>query len=318
MKFKTLLILTAVLIGSLVSCGGIKTNPELLKLIKSIPKNCDLGDSKGYTNNYGWKIEKCKNDEAKKAKEWLKTQGIAKALPTLAVTLGDKDTKVAATTVYLFNGLESQVVKISKDPKLVSGKVAKALITNLKKISANRWAQFSVRTVTRVATIKGLNKEIIAVAEPLDDKSPIKSSIYHNLVYFGRLKDFSTLKEVAKKDNSLSRTAIRAVGVLSRPTDGERKQVCEWWQSFLGDADVYKSAAAAAQMGRICKGEFLDKTMDEVEKRFAAKAEGKKFPGDYTWAVNYISCKKTILTPNPRGTTEQCARKEELKAKIKK
>lgn len=303
------------IMAAITTACGIKTEPELKNLLKATVKNCDFGDGGGYKHDYGWKIEKCTGEETKKTSAWIKKNGVARSIPTLVSALGERDDKMASTAVYHFNwDIGLQEGPIAKDPNLLPDKVSRLMITNFKQRLSETWIQYAARPVTRLAVIKGLDSEIIAIASSLPDTSPIKHSIYANLMVYGGMKNYETLKALTNSsNNTIALAGIRGPSSLIAMDEPAKSILCPWWETFLTSADPYKSAASAAQLGNYCSGKSIDAMFDTIEKRLSAIKDVKKLEADFIWAVRFLSCEKNLLNSTVRGNEVQCKRKQALK-----
>ena len=309
MKFSRLVILLAVT-ACLVKCG-ISTNSELVSLMDATVKNCDFGDKDGSTNNYGWKIEACKNDELKKAQKFVVEKSLKDTLPTLTVALGDKDQKKASLSVYLINKVawDKGFKELAQNPQLISDKVAKKLIENFKAQSDKSWIQYGVKGITHVGVIKGLSSDLFAIADSAKPGSHVKHGIYANSLLYGRLNLLPKLQALAKSQNSQDQfTAIGSVDSLREGiTDAEKDAVCKWLATDnLSHTDEFVTAEVTARIASYCKGEFLDKSLDLIDKKIK-DAKGKKIHGSYKYGLIWITC-----PPSGRGTQDQCKRKDAL------
>jgi len=310
---KKILVVAIFFTVFLIQCG-VPKNSTMVKMMDATLANCDFGDSQGYTYDYGWKIEKCKNDEVKKLKEYVEKNPIDKVFPTLAIMLGDKNAKMASLVVYLFNdsSMSKKYKEISKNPKLISDKVAKLFVVNLKKYADKSWIQYAIGGIANIAIIKGLDNEIFAIADAEKPDSKIKSRVYSTAMTFGRFRVFDRIKKLGKSKNSTEqRTAIRAVeSMRDGITKVEEKTICDWLlKNHLNYKDDSLNAEAASTAAMFCRGDGVDTILNLVEKRIKDSG-GKSIESSYRWALNYIG--------KSHATEKQYERKEKLSKELEK
>jgi len=297
-------VLSALLISS--SCGSVKVDKEFMALLKNLATKCKLDKRYAF-------LKDCDADK-KKVGDMVRSRGRVPTLGTVSVALNDKDENLKTVAVWaLYSHYKDYMKQFTNNPKALS----KGIVTNLIKGVANHKgyaAMYGARTAVHAAMITGRDKELYAMlkAHPQDS---VRSESYGYLMTFGRLKAFPKIKEIASGgDKRLKRTALYAPQNMYKYTDAEKKEVCEWAKGFLTDSDEYLAIRAGGILNRICKGEYIDLVLNEVEKR--DKAGTLKSP--YYWLVSgfayRFSC-KGFLGSKPAGTPEQCARRDALAAK---
>lgn len=300
---------------------GIKTNKELKGLIENSIANCDYGDDKGYKHSYGWQIQNCKDNEIKKASEWVAKNPLSEVLPTLAVYMNDENDKKASTGVYLMNRvLWDRAVgpvgfnELADNPALIDDKTAKHFIESVKKYGNENWFQYATAAVTHIAVIKGVDTELLALADTAKPESRLKKDVYVNLLKYGRDKHFDRIKELGKSSNP--QDILLSIGAAENfrddrnISDGHLSAYCSFVQEYLGYEKDFVASQAGAGLSRLCKGDFIDKSLDNIEKRIK-ESGGKKIDGQFKYSLTYITC-----PPSGRITEEQCKRKDDLLKKF--
>ncbi|MCP5502387.1 MAG: hypothetical protein H7A25_20995 [Leptospiraceae bacterium] len=304
------LFISLVLALTLLSaCKKVKSDPELEKLIKAIPDNCDY-DIKYAMVKYGT----CKNKETDKVSDWIKANGMMKTLSTCAVLFNSEDSKTASLAAHvLYRNVKDNLQGIADAPQSLDTKIVELLMEGLKK-NQTYFAFYGSQAIAKLVTIKGIENKFYEIIEA-HPESVVKKEGYRYIMQFGRLKTFPKIKELAGKDKDLKLVALSAPRNMYKYTQEEETQVCDWVQGFLQDSDEYVSAEAAKTLATRCKGKYIDEFLKEAEKR---ASEGK-LKAPFSWALTSFtfSCKSFLGSP-PTGTEEQCKKKEELKAKITK
>jgi hypothetical protein len=294
---------------------GIKTNSDLVKLIDASIQNCDYGDDKGYKHSYGWDIKNCKSGEIAKAKEWVVKAPLSDSLPTLAVLMNDANDKKASTAVYLLNyvywnkgHMGSTFDELAGNPALIDKKVAAEMVKAAKKYGAESWFQYALAPITHITVIMGVENDLFLLADAAKPGSHLRNDVYVNALRYGRARLFSRIKELGKSSDPADvQTAVGGARNFGKDaTPEEYENYCAWAQDFINYEKDYIASNAAAGVSLYCKGNYLDKAMDYIDKKIKASG-GKKFDGSDRYILTYINCQQ-----DGRGTEEQCKRRDDL------
>lgn len=302
---------------SILSACGIKTDADIMKVIKAIPQNCDLGDKQGKKYNYGWKIENCKNQELKTAESLIKSKGLAGSIPSLVAAFADKDEKISAVATFFFNrhiGHSYNMKDIAANPALIKDSVAKKFLAAYKERLGEDYTQYATTALTHISMIKGLDSDFIAMVKGLPQNHRKRTSLYANMMKYGRLRVWPTIQELAKTGQERDLyTAVRASSSMRDITEDERAKLCPWLKTHLDADKLYIAGEAAARIAATCRGDYYDLVMNETEKKI--KSDKKKASEKYIWAIRYIPCSKYQKN---KASDAQCKRAEKLKKKLEK
>ncbi|MCB1176558.1 MAG: hypothetical protein KDK36_03160 [Leptospiraceae bacterium] len=295
-----------ILIGSIIfsltimNCGKVKDDPEITASITKAVANCEVDTRYASLKN-------CKENADKDLKDMIKNKGPAASLPSLAVALNNDDIKVAATAAsVMYSNIKDYMTKVSEKPESVDGKVLDLFMKGLEKYKSEYFTMYAVRSVVHLAMIKG-DKKIIGFLKSHSEKA-VKSEGLTYLMQFGRMKVFDEVKELAG-DKETVRIALKNPRNMYKLSADEEKTVCDWAMGFLDSEDMTASGNAAMTIATRCKGEYLDKLLDKVEKA----AEAGELKGDYKSSLtNFSFSCQSFMGSQPTGTTEQCERKAKI------
>lgn len=252
--------------GEVATAAALEQPPqiddEIMADLKAIVANCEV-------NVDGCTVNKCANDEKKKLTDKFQMSGgkraknHGEAIDTFAAALADADTKLQTAAVSVLYSSYNTM----PDTEAVSPAASKRMIEAWSKLPRYQ-ANQSVRAVVHSAMLT--NSDAIAetlykAIEAHPDAS--KGSAYEALMTHGRLRALPKLEEVAKSDDEqIASAALTAFRNMYEATDDEKAKICPWIVSYLGDtrANVYQAAGWGAIR---CSGEYVDKLLDEGEKR---------------------------------------------------
>lgn len=288
------------------NCTKVKTDNEIMQALEATVANCKI------ETRYGW-AKNCKNAEADKLKSMLKTKGQAASLGTLAIALGSQKEEIRAVAADRLYDTYRSVSDLEKNPQLIDGAAVDLLIENLAKF--HEYASFyAARATTFLAMLTGKQDALYAALKQHPQEST-RSEGYRNLMRYGRLTAFPMVKElVAAGDKRVAPAAAAAPRDMHNYTTEEKKEVCEWAVPLMQNENESVASNAAQILALRCKGEYIDKMLDEAEKRAGEDRLKRPFASAL---INFtFSCKAMFGTP-PTGSEEQCKRKETLKKKVR-
>ncbi|MCB1172214.1 MAG: hypothetical protein KDK39_01555 [Leptospiraceae bacterium] len=302
---KPLLALAGVAI--IAACSSVKTDPDIMKAIEATVQNCKIEE------RYGW-AKDCKNNEKETLKKLIEDKGQAASLGSLATALGSEDLKTRAVAADRLYDNYRSISELEKNPQAIDGAAVDLLIANLGKFS--EYASFyAARSTTWLAMMTGKESALYAMLDKHPNEAA-KTEAYRNLMRYGRMTAFPKIKELAgSSDDKIALAAVTAPRDMYKYNEQERSEICDWAAPMMSNSNENIAARAAQILALRCKGEYIDKVLDEAEKR--AGADGLKQPFASVLTNFTFSC-EGFLGSKPTGSAEQCKRKEELKAKISK
>lgn len=264
------------------SGGGLDLQVELHKeLEESIKKAVSCDFSKSYSHY------RCVDYKA--AREVFKKTSRnepAKALETLSVMVLDNDPKIVKVAASL---LGSGSVELAF-AKIVSGKTksldeasAKRLLKGFQK-AVKSGDKSSARTmaaaVTFATTVAGLTEEILNAYKEVNDPG-VKVSILERLMRYGRMKVFYAIKNEAERDDQrIKAAAVKSPNRMYKWTDVEKNELCPFGFKYLSNEHLSTAAEAARILAR-CKGEYVEKMLEEGKKRVKAGQWKEQFVFPY-------------------------------------
>lgn len=247
---------------------GPQIDAEIMADLKAIVANCEVNVS-------GCTVNKCANDETKtlldkfELKDGKRPKDRGVAIDTFAAALADPDDKLQTAAVsVMYSGY-----RVMPDVDAVSPAAAKRLIeawAKLPKYQANQ----SITGVVHAVMLSGSDEVANALYSAVEaHPEASKGSAWEALMTYGRVRALPKLQELSKSDDKdTARAALSSFRNMYDVTDEEKAAVCPWIAGFLGDSrpEVFEAAGYGAIR---CGGEYVDKLLDEGEKRLSESHE---------------------------------------------
>ncbi len=306
MKRVVVLVTVFVLSVSVMQCKDrVPVDGEIMDAIKAAASNCNVDMRYAFVRN-------CTGSEDVKLSDIISNKTVPASLGTISVALNDPDEKIRVVACkLLYREVRDNISTIEKNADKITPAVVENLLKGTAKIKGYV-AMYAAEAVTHIAIMKGHEMGLYRMLKE-HPQEVVRVHGYSNLMRFGRLKVFDIIKELAKSsDPGMVLAALDAPRNMYKYTDEEKKVICPWALTYLGNDDPQIAFRAGATLN-ICAGKFIDAVLDECAKR-ANKGELKP-PFSYVLTNFTFSCKEMFGTP-PTGTKEQCARRDALKKKI--
>lgn len=301
--------------GDLRVVEGIKVEASLYSALREASETCQITGA-------GARPRGC--DELDGIIMKLIEQHQVKALGTLAALLTHDSPKTRHIAAwYILASVPSRMRhELEKAPETIEAPVTAQL---LRALAANDTREAGghlyAATAIHLATLRGEDAQAVKVVEQL--KGPrVKANATQALMRYARLKTFPTIKQLAasadppspdgKATRQLVRqAAYRAPLAMSAWTQPERDALCPWFVQALGDEQA-AVAAASAQAMLMCGGPFIDKLLDEAERRATDTSQVKGarnplWPSGFAFQLRE-TCAGKLYGTDQRASTEQCAR----------
>lgn len=293
------------LVAFSVACGGVKTDPDVDQAIKAVVENCKI------ETRYG-NAENCADKEDEKLDELIEEKGQAASLGSLAVALGAEDEETRSIAAdRLYDNFRS-VSDLEKNPESIDKAAVDLLIENLGKYE-EYGSFYAARSAAFLAMLTGKQDKLYAMLDSHPNDA-VQTEGYGSIMRYGRLAGFPKVKElVASGDEKIAGAVAYAPRDMYNYTDEEKQEVCEWAVGNLQHENERVAAASAQILALRCQGEYIDKMLDEAERRAEADELKRPFASALT---NFTFSCQSAFGSDPTGSEEQCKRKEELKARI--
>jgi len=276
---------------------AVKIDEAFMKSLKDIVADCEIGPDNAY-------ISKCKgkiNDELIAAYREHKEKKFEDVLDTLAVALTDKDHALQVAALDFINSLASYITdegeKAMKFDKDAAGRYLDAVA---KLTPDTKLGQIAVAT-THIAMLTGHDK---ALFELIEAHKSIRPYVLGQAMRFGRMRVFPKIQEYAKSDEpSVAVSALSAPLNMYKTTPEEAKVICPWAEGFLTSAQDHMFLNAGHNLIR-CRGEYIDKLLDEGEKRL----KEDKFNREYYFVFRDVCFSMMAAAIKEPGVEAQCER----------
>jgi hypothetical protein len=226
-------------------------------------------------NVSGCTVTKCKNDEKKTLTDKFELRGGKRAkdrgavIDTFAAALADPSPELQTVAANVMGS----AFRSMPDVESVNPAAARRLIEAWSKLPRYQ-ANQSITGVVHAAMLSGDDEVAAALYQAVEAHPEAnKASAYEALLAHGRLRAFPKVQELSKSDDDkIVVAALTSWRNMYSATDEEKAQICPWITSFLGDprVDVFEAAGYGAVR---CRGEVLDKLLDEGERRLSESHE---------------------------------------------
>ena len=263
---KKIHIVTLSVLPLLFACGGgkVKGDQAILDQINKVAANCEVDIRYTFLKN-------CKENADKDLEKMIKEKGVSLSLPSLAIALNNDDIKVSATSAsMLYSHIKDNMKAVNENPKSVEDNVLDLFLKGLEKHKSQYYTFYAVRSVTHLATIKNKTDKLVAFLKTHPEKA-VQVEGLNYLMQYGRLGVFKTVKELGK-DANLATIALYNPQTMYQYNETEAKEICDWTVSFLDNPDDKIAGNASVTTAIRCRGEYLDKLLDQIEKK---AGEGK-------------------------------------------
>jgi hypothetical protein len=300
MKKTYILLLSA--LPLLFACGGkVKGDQAILDQINKVVANCEVDTRYTFLKN-------CKENADKDLEKMIKDKGAPLSLPSLAIALDNDDIKVSATSAsMLYSHIKDNMKAVNDNPKSVENNVLDLFLKALEKHKSQYYTFYAVRSVTHLAAIKNKTDKLVSFLKTHPEKA-VQTEGLNYLMQYGRLSVFSAVKEMGK-DANLVTIALYNPQTMYQYNEKETKEICDWTVSFLDNPDDKIAGRASVTTAIRCKGEYLNKLLDKLEK---LAGEGK-LKGEYRSSLtNFTFGCESFMGSTPSGTPEQCERKKKI------
>ncbi|MBN1532303.1 MAG: hypothetical protein JXA20_06550 [Spirochaetes bacterium] len=305
-KWCVVLVVPVLALGAL-ACKKVPVDSELMGLIESAAKNCDVDTRYAF-------VKDCKAGEADKIEKIIAEKKVTPLLGTFTEALGSSDAKVKAVACkYLYRNYRDNIGELNDNRDKIPVEVVEAFINNV--AATKEYVSFYVAELaSHLAMMKGMETQLYKMlAEHPQEYTRLEG--YRQLMRYGRLRVFDKVKElVGSTDEKVAAAAMEAPTNMYKITDQEKEQLCPWAQGFLSSEND-NVATSAAKILNSCQGKYIDAVLDEAEKR---ANEGRLKSPFSSALTNFTFSCETIFGSPPTGTPEQCKRKEALIKRIAK
>ncbi len=236
-------------------------NPKVVEFVDAIGQNCKIDEKYG-------RVSKCANKEDRAVYDWVRKEEPTDLFETLGQMLVGKDAKKSAIAASLTTSLFTS--KGTEWREKNATKVASDSYMEFVKNNDNNVARNMTQYATHLAMMKGEHEALFAMVNGHKNEK-VKLAAYESYMAHGRMTGFKELERITKgnKDKKVIQAALRSPRNMYKETDKEKAAFCPWAESYLGDKDLDIAAASAKVMVK-CKGEYIDKMIDEGEKRVEA------------------------------------------------
>ena len=241
---------------------------EIKADLDAIVANCEINVS-------GASVGTCPNDEKKKLTDKFeldqgkRAKDRGAAVDTFAAALGDPKPELqTATAAVLYSGYQSMPDVTSVDPAAATRLIQ--AWAKLPRYQANQ----ALPAVVFSAMLSGSDEvanTLYAAVEAHPDAN--KTEAWSKLMTHGRVRALPKLKTLAASDDAATATAaLTSFRNTYDVTDEEKAEICPWIAEYLGDErlEVFEAAGYGAIR---CGGEWVDKLLDEGEKRLSESHE---------------------------------------------
>ena len=243
--------------------GEVKVNPEISKRVDALVANCTVRVEHGQAYS-------CKDNVGRDFTTWLRENKPNDTFASLSeIALNDPDEQRAAAAASMI----SQAFTLAGDDYKKANINEEVVKRYIKLLDKQKWGPGLATYATHAAMIEGKAPWILYVMENTDNEY-VKSKILTSLMTYGRGEVFPRVKEEAEKakaakDTKMLVAALNAPRNMYKPSEEEKALFCPWALSYLGHEDPSVADVSGRLMVR-CRGEYIDKLLEEGEKRLAA------------------------------------------------
>ena len=253
-------------------------NPELVDLLRRIAKGCTV-EAKNKAEVESGKLDgkradaDCLKGYHKTFSAWIKKNPREDILETIVgIYYLQEKAEIKKVSAQLFITVFGIL-----DPELREINATRTVARLALRIIADTNDEMTVAltpSVTQAATLAGEQNPLYWVLDnhPSDK---VRFLGYRALMYHGRMAAFPRLRRVAEEEGTLLKmAALESVVGMPNPEREEKVVFCPWALEYLKNEDP-NIAGAAAKVTLLCGPAYLNKLVEEGEKRRAA---GKFLP----------------------------------------
>ncbi len=275
----------------------VAIDEAFMKSLKAIVADCEIGKDDSY-------ISKCKgklNDELVEAYRERKDKKFEDTLDTLAVALTAEDHALNVVAASFISSMYSYITNEGEKAMKFDKDAAGRFMAAVAKVKSPSLLGNIAVAVTYIATLTEHDK---ALFDLIEAEKSIQPYVLGQVMRFGRMRVFPKVQEYAKStEPRISTSALAAPLGMYNATADEQKTICPWALGFL-TSEVDQIFHNAGQNMIRCKGEYIDKLLDEGEKRL----KEDKFNREYYFVFRDICFSMMgALTKEP-GMEAQCDR----------
>ena len=236
-----------------------KIDVEIMEGLQALVENC-----KEIKKN-GCVVYKC-GDHMKKFDTLLSKKTTVAALETLSAVLGSDNDKLVTVACHRLGNKFDKLDYSKTEASGISTETVRRLLEALKNLEGCR-ATSVAKPALQAATLLGIQDRAYEVIEA-HPATFMKAATYPLIMYFGRLGTFPKVQDVVKSDPEpkVRAAAFEAVLNMPKPTAEEKAVVCPWGETYIKDADL-ALASKAARLMVICGGSYVERLLDEGERR---------------------------------------------------
>jgi len=275
----------------------VAIDEAFMKSLKAIVADCEIGPDDTY-------LSKCKGklaDELVDAYREHKDKKFEDTLDTLAVALTDKDHALNVVAAEFINGMYSNITNVGERAMKFDKDAAGRFLAAVGKVKSPSMLGRLAIAVTYIATLAEQDKALFELIEAQKD---IRPYVLGKVMQFGRMRVFPKVQEYAKSTEApVAAAAVSAPLSMYDTTADEAKVICPWALGFLTSEVDQIFSNAGFNLIR-CKGEYIDKLLDEGEKRL----KEDKFNRDYYFVFRDICFSMMAGAIKEPGVEAQCDR----------
>jgi hypothetical protein len=232
-------------------------NEDVVRKVGAMEEFCKIDVKRG-------QVYMCQNAELEVFSDWVQKEKPKDLFPTLGVMLVDGKPKrqavVTAAFQRSFSITDSEWLKINATEVLFQAweKYVSEQTGPLAEKNASYFSQ--------LLTLRGKEKQLQQLVTSVKNDA-VRAQLVQNSMVFGQMTNFPMVQEAARgKSKGMQIAALIAAGKINKPSEQDRKTICSWAKSWLGN----EQEEVVTQAGKLlirCGGDSIEAWLAEGKRR---------------------------------------------------